>query len=94
MRSPYRPLSERRFEDARDAARRAVDSNPGFSVTHLHLTAALVQLGQLEDAKAEAKRALALHPTFTIRKYAVTVGVKPAIFEPIAECWRKAGLPD
>ncbi len=85
---------ERRFEDARDAARRAVDSNPGFSVTHLHLAAALVQLGHLDEAKTEAQRALALHPSFTISRYSVTVGQVPAVFEPIAQCWRKAGLPD
>ena len=87
-------FNERRYEDARDAARHAVDSNPHFSVPHLHLTAALVQLGHLDDAKEEAKRALALHPAFTIRKYSVTVGLVPAVFEPIAECWRKAGLPE
>jgi len=87
-------FSENRFTDARDAARRAVDSNPGFSVTHLHLTAALVKLGYLEEAKAEGKRALALHPGFTISRYAVTVGQVPAVFGPIAECWRQAGLPD
>jgi len=96
---PYNALAlsafcEKRFEDARDAARRAVDSNPGFSVTHLHLTVALVQLDQLGEAKAAAQRVLALHPSFTISKYAKTVGQAPAVFEAVAECWRKAGLPD
>jgi len=85
---------EGRFQDAHDAARHAVESNPGFSVTHLHLTAALVKLGHLDDAKAEAKVALGLHPGFAISRYAVTVGQVPAVFNPLAECWRKAGLPD
>ncbi len=85
---------EKRYEDARIAASRGIESNPGFSVPHLYLTAALVGLGRSEDAKAQARRVLALDPTFTIRRFSITVGISPAVFKPFAEAWRKAGLPE
>lgn len=85
---------ERRYDDARIAACRGIECNPGFSVPHLYLTAALVGLGRSEEAKAQARRVLSLDPTFTIRRFSVTVGISPAVFKPFAEAWRKAGLPE
>ena len=54
-----------RYEEAANAARRAVQSNPGFSVVHCLLTAALAKLGRTDDAKAAAVRVLALQPSFS-----------------------------
>jgi TolB-like protein len=84
----------RRYQEAHDAARNSVRLNPRFSVCHLFLTAALVRLERHEEARAEAQQVITLDPTFTIDKYAVTIGIEPTVFGPLAEAWRSAGLPD
>jgi tetratricopeptide (TPR) repeat protein len=84
----------KQYEEARDAARRAVDSNPGFSVPHILHAAALVRAGRIAEAKAAAQRARTLDPTFTTRRWSVTVGLVPAVFEPIADALREVGIPD
>jgi TolB-like protein/Tfp pilus assembly protein PilF len=86
-------FQQRRYQDARDAARRGIESNPSFSVPHLFLTAALVRMGQADKARLEAKRVLALDPTFSVRKFSATVGLVSSVFEPFADAWREAGLP-
>ena len=83
-----------RFDEARDAARRAVESNPDFSVPHALLAAALARLGQAEEARAEASQVLALEPLFSIGRYSAMVGLVPAVFRPFADVWREIGLPD
>jgi adenylate cyclase len=84
----------KRYEEAREAARGAIESNPRFSVPHALLTAALVRLGRDEEAKVAAQRVLALDPTFTIRRFSVTVGFVPTVFTPFADAWRAAGLAE
>jgi TolB-like protein/tetratricopeptide (TPR) repeat protein len=83
-----------RYAEARDAARRAVESNPCFSVPHAYFAAALMRLGCVEEAKVAALQVLTLDPTFTIRRFSVTVGLVPAVFTPFADAWRESGLPD
>jgi TolB-like protein/Tfp pilus assembly protein PilF len=83
-----------RYEDACEAAQRAIESNPGFSVPHTLLAAAFVRLGRRAEANAAAHRALALNPTFTVSGYCVTVGHVPGVFESYATAWREAGIPD
>jgi TolB-like protein len=80
-----------RYEEAKDAARRAVESNPSFSVPHILLAVSLARLGRLEEARLEAQRVLALDPTFSMERWSVTVGVVPAVFEPFADAWRGVG---
>lgn len=87
-------LQLERFAEAHDAARRSVQINPRFSVSHAFLTAALVGIGRLDEAKAQARQVLALDPTFTVQRFAVTVDIEPKVFAPMAEAWRNAGLPD
>ena len=45
-------LSDARFEDAVDCARRAVDWNPAFADAHGVLAAASAHLGRMADARA------------------------------------------
>lgn len=105
--SPFDPLNymsydalavacfqRRRYEEACDAARHAIESNPHFSVPRILLAASLVRLGRLEDASIAAARALALDPMFTISGYRVTVGHVAELFDRFADAWRKAGIPD
>ena len=82
------------YAASRDAARLSVQLNPRFSVCHLFLASALVRLGKKEEAKLAAHRVLALDPGFTIRRFSVLAGFEPAVFEPLADAWRKLGLPE
>jgi TolB-like protein len=83
-----------RYDQAYEAAKRAVESNPGFSVPNAYLAAALVRLGRVEDARTAAGSVLTLEPSFTIRRFSVIVGANPNVFAGFADAWREAGLPE
>ena len=83
-----------RFEEAVEAARNGIQSNPRFSVPQALLAAALVRLGHVAEAKTAAQRVLALEPGFTISGFAVTVGLAPEVYAHFAEAWREVGLPN
>ena len=82
-----------RYEEALQAARCAVEVNPGFSVPYALMAAAPVRLGRHEEAKAAAQRVLALHPAFTVRGFSIIAGLSSTVFTPFADAWRQAGLP-
>jgi adenylate cyclase len=84
----------RHYELAVEAANRASEFNPGFSVPYVLLAAALLRLDRLEEAKLAAERVVALQPTFTIGRFARTVGFSPAVFDSFAQAWRRAGLSE
>jgi tetratricopeptide (TPR) repeat protein len=46
----------RRYDEAATAARRAIRSKPGFSISHMMLAAALSKLGRVDEATAAAGR--------------------------------------
>ena len=81
-------------EKAREAAQRAVEANPAFSVPRVLHSAALMRLDRRSEAIAEAQRVRELDPTFTIRNWSVTVGIVPEIFSLFADALRDAGIPD
>jgi TolB-like protein/Flp pilus assembly protein TadD len=80
-------------DKAAHAARRAVQANPAFSVSHSLLAAALAALGQVEAAKAAAKQVMALQPSFSSHEFCAAVGIAPALAKSLTEAWRQAGLP-
>jgi adenylate cyclase len=82
-----------RHEEAANAARRAVQSNPSFSVSHSLLAAPLAKLGRLEEAKAVAMRVLALQPSFSAAGFCAALALPIELAKPMAEAWREAGLP-
>jgi TolB-like protein/tetratricopeptide (TPR) repeat protein len=82
------------FGEAHDAAYRAIELNPTFSVPHQYLTAALVRLGRLKEATDAAATVLRLDPSFTIGRFSAIVGVNPSGFSAFADAWRQAGLPE
>jgi len=82
-----------RYEEAANAASRAVLSNPNFSVSHSLLAAALAKLGRTAEAKAAAMQVLALQPSFSSSGYCTAIGITPALAEALTEAWREAGLP-
>jgi adenylate cyclase len=85
---------QRRYEDAANAARKAVQRNPGFSYPHAILAAALAKLGQVDEAKAAAARVLALQPGFSIAEFCAVNDPAPEIAVPMTEALRAAGLPE
>ncbi len=82
------------FEQAQIDARRAVESNPGFSVPYVYLCAAQARLGRLDEAKHTVARMLEIDPGFSISRFRVTVGVEESVFGDFARAWREAGIPD
>ena len=83
-----------RFEQAMSAARKSVQYNPGFSISHMFLAAALGKLGQIDEAKAAASRVLALQPGFSIAEWCAATDPVPAIALPLSDALRAAGLPE
>jgi TolB-like protein len=81
------------YEKSRDAAQRAVEAHPTFSVPRALLAAALIRIGRKQDAIAEAHRVIELDPTFTTRNWSVTVGTAPEVFSAFADALRDAGIP-
>jgi adenylate cyclase len=82
-----------RYDEAANAGRHAVQSSPGFSVSHSLLAAALARLGQIEEAKAAGMRALALQPSFSAAGFCTALALPNALAAPLSEAWRDAGLP-
>jgi adenylate cyclase len=81
------------YEEAATAARRAVLSNPSFSVTQSLLAAALAKLGRIAEAKAAASQVLVLQPSFSSSRYCNAIGITPALAAMLTEAWDQAGLP-
>jgi TolB-like protein len=83
-----------RFEEAAAAARKAVQSSPGFSITHLVLAASLVKLGQIEEARSVAARAAQLQSGLRFSRFLAGVNCAPALASSLGEALRAAGLPE
>ena len=83
-----------RYEDAAAAARRAVQSNPGFSVPHMMLAASLGGLGRIAEANDAAARVLELQPTFSIAGTCAGFAFPVALAVPFTQACRAAGLPE
>ena len=83
-----------RYADAADAARKAIQVTPGFSVCHMALAAPLAKLGRFEEARAAAARVLELQPTFGYARQLKNVGAVPSFAADFGEALRAAGLPE
>lgn len=83
-----------RYQDAANAAYKAVQSNPGHSISHMLLAAVLVKLGRLRESKAAATRVLELQPAFRYSRQFAGVDCAPALAAALGEALRAAGLPE
>lgn len=81
-----------RFEASANAARRAVQANPGFSMCHLVLVAPLVRLDRIEEARSAAQRVLALQ-RFSAGRFCSAFGLPSDLAESLTQVWLEAGLP-
>jgi TolB-like protein len=82
-----------RYEEAANAAHKAVQSNPAHSISYMLLAAPLAKLGRLEEAEAAAARVLELQPAFQYSRQFVGVGCAPALAASLSEALRATGLP-
>jgi adenylate cyclase len=83
-----------RYEEAANAAHKAIQSNPGHSISHMLLAAPLAKLGRLEEAKAAAARVLELQPAFRYSRQFSGVDCAPALAASLSEALRVTGLPE
>jgi TolB-like protein len=82
-----------RYEEAAKAAHKAVQFNPGHSISHMLLAAPLAKLGRLEEAKAAAARVMELQPEFRYSRQFAGVDCAPALAASLSEALYAAGLP-
>jgi adenylate cyclase len=82
----------RRFDDAIDAAKKALRQNPSHSAAYRCLVSAFAHLGRVAEAREAAARVLEHDPTFTMAAYIARGGQSNA--KLFIEGLRKAGLPE
>ena len=87
-------FSRAQYQKAEAAARKAIQFNPGFSMSHMLLAAALVKAGRLEEAKGASARVLELQPTYKFKAHFASVDCAPALAAALGEALRAAGLPE
>jgi adenylate cyclase len=90
----YAQLFAGRFEEAINAASRAAQANPRFSIPCVLQAAALASLGRIDEAKASAQRLLSLEPTFTVGSFVGVNFTSAERLSMLAEALRHAGLPE
>ncbi|MGA7666811.1 MAG: adenylate/guanylate cyclase domain-containing protein [Pseudolabrys sp.] len=83
-----------RYEEAAAAARKTIQSSPGFSLSYVALAAPLAKLGRLEEAKTAGARVLELQPPFRYSRFVTAVDCTPALAASLSEALRAAGLPE
>jgi TolB-like protein/tetratricopeptide (TPR) repeat protein len=81
------------YKSAVDAAQRAIDCNPSFSLAHAVSAAALSRAGRAAEAKVAARNVLEREPTLKISTLSLFM-LELAVFGPFAEAWRELGLPE
>ena len=86
-------FSQRRYQDAVDAAQNAVRYNPHFAPARAVLAAALLRVGRAAEAKAAGRDMLECEPSFTTQAFSA-LELERAVFMPFAEAWRELGWPD
>ena len=83
-----------RYQEAVHSAYKAVQANPGHSISHMLLAAPLVKLGRMEEAKAAAARVLELQPTYRYSKQFSGVNCAPALAASLSDALGETGLPE
>jgi adenylate cyclase len=86
-----------RYEDALEAAKKAVERNPRFLAAQIRLAIGCVLAGRDEEARAVAAEILKINPKFSIEEWTKTVPIPikdQTYIDRFADALRKAGLPD
>jgi TolB-like protein len=82
-----------RFGDATDAAYKAVQANPGHSISHMLLASALARSGKADEARAAASTVLRLQPNFSPDRQFKGVDCEPALAAALGSALKGIGLP-
>jgi adenylate cyclase len=83
-----------RYQEAADSAYKAIQANPGHSISRMLLAAPLAKLGRMEEARAAAAHVLELQPTFRYSKQFLGVNCAPSLAASLSEALNKTGLPE
>ncbi len=83
-----------RYQEAADSAYKAVQANPGHSISRMLLAATLAKVGRSDEAKAAAAHVLELQPTFRYSKQFFGVNCAPALAASLGEALGETGLPE
>ena len=90
----YAHFFSHQWEKAMQAASKASQANPQFSVPCYLLAASLMKLGRFDEAKASAARVIALQPSFTVSGLVSGNITTPENMAALADALRLVGLPD
>ena len=82
------------FAAAVEAAAKAIQANPRFSLLHVLHAAALSRLDRVAEAQAAAARVLECEPDFTISRFVQSHTGRADIWEPIGDALRRLGMPE
>ena len=82
------------YGEAADAARKAVQASPGFSMPQMVLAASLAKLGRIKEAKTAAARLLELQPGFRCSRQFAGANFESELAASMGEALRAAGLPE
>ena len=104
--SPYDPLIHipyvglayahfyaQEWSAAADAAHKASQANPQFSVPVYQLAAALFRLGRVSEAQSASARLLELQPGFTVSRMLAGYGERTELMASLGDALRELGLP-
>jgi adenylate cyclase len=85
----------KRYDDAVRWFREVASRLPSVQLSHLLLSCAYTQSGQLEEARGEAAEVLRINPRFTIERWKrLAIYRNPEDVEHFLDGLRKAGLPE
>jgi TolB-like protein len=95
----YRSLAlayflQERYDEAAEAARRAVQFNPGFGSSYMLLAAPLAMLGRHQEAAVAAARLLEREPGFRLSRQLEGVDCAPALAVALAAAVAGTGIPE
>jgi tetratricopeptide (TPR) repeat protein len=95
----YRSLALAHFlmadhELAAEAARRAVQFNPGFGSSYMLLAAPLMKLGRHEEAGAAVARLMEREPAFRLSGQLEGVDCAPPLATALVAALRGTGIPE
>jgi adenylate cyclase len=82
------------YEAAAEAAHKAFQANPYWSLSHVLLAATQARLGRLAAAQSAAGRVLELQPSFTISGLCATFDIHTSLAAPLSDALRQTGLPN
>jgi adenylate cyclase len=83
-----------RYQEAADSAYKAVQANPGHSISRMLLAGSLAKLGRMDEAKAAAAHVLERQSSFRYSKQFSGVNCAPDLAVSLGEALKESGLPE